>query len=183
MGTFNQKRKMKFASRPKFISESPGSARQSDVASNHFKFEQRGDIEVTTYAVNITPETSGMAQKKKIIGAARAGLTSQVGTFQFFGATMVGLKKINGGSVKASVDGREYTISFSLHSASDKEKESFYNNFFNNLQKKLKLQQFGRKFFDAATARDVAGHDIAVWNGYSTSISERHGGPMAQVDV
>jgi len=29
----------------------------------------------------------------------------------------------------------------------------------------------------------VAGHNIAVWNGYSTSISERHGGPMVQVDV
>jgi hypothetical protein len=95
------------------------------VASNHFKFEQRPGVEITTYAVNITPETSGMAQKKKIMGTARADISAQIGTFQFFGATMVGLKKIDAGSAKATVEGKEYTIGFSLHATSDREKESF----------------------------------------------------------
>ena len=124
-------------------------------------------------------------EQKKIMGTARADISAQIGTFHFFGATMVGLKKIDAGSAKATVEGTEYTIVFGLHDTSDgkDKKECFYNNFFNNLLKKLKLHQIGNKFFDAATARDVSGHDIAVWNGYTTSISERHGGTMAQVDV
>jgi len=156
---------MKFASRPKFLSESPGSARPYEVCSNHFRFEHGTGVEVSAYAVNIAPETAGMAQKKKIIGAARKDITAQVGTFQFFGAILVGVKKTDKGTATAVVEGTSYTISFSFHPTSDKEKESMYNNFFNNLQKMLKLQQFGRKFFDAGTARDVAGHNIAVWNG------------------
>ena len=81
---------MKFASRPKFLSEGPGSAKPYEVASNHFKFDHRDGVEVT---VGISPETSGMAQKKKIIGAARAAITAQVDTFQFFGAILMGTKK------------------------------------------------------------------------------------------
>jgi len=96
---------MKFASRPKFLSEGPGSAKPYEVASNHYKFDHRDGVEVTAYAVGIAPETSGMAQKKKIIGAARAAITAQVGTFQFFGAILMGTKKTDKGSATATVDG------------------------------------------------------------------------------
>ena len=42
---------------------------------------------------------------------------------------------------------------------------SFYNSFFNRLQRNLNLHMIGRSFYDSTTSEKLPEHKIELWNG------------------
>ena len=66
-----------------------------------------------------------MAQKRSIVQAAKASISQSIGTFQFFGSVIVGLKKANQFNAASNVDGQDFTITLNPLEGHSREKETF----------------------------------------------------------
>ena len=60
---------------------------------------------------------------------------------------------------------------------------SFYNSFFNRLQRNLNLHMIGRSFYDSTTSEKLPEHKIELWNGYNTAIHNLEGGSMLRINT
>lgn len=61
--------------------------------------------------------------------------------------------------------------------------KTFFNRFFNNMQRLVGLDMLGRKFFDRHQAAEFNQLGLEIWPGFSTSVIASPSGLLLQIDI
>lgn len=178
---------LKLATRPGTCSI----GRTVSLASNFYTFRASESLVFRLYTVNITPDVaaSDMKLREKIVKRVGNTLREKIGRFVFNNMQLYGSKECSEEvQAESSNEGTTYSVVLQMVGDSTPEKQEqlksgFTNRFFKAMQAKLQLSMIGRKFFNPEAAVELTRHQLTVWPGYTTAVSDTETGSMVCIDV
>lgn len=161
------------------------------LASNFYTFRPSESLVFRLYTVEITPDVpaADMKLREKIVKRVGNTLREHIGRFVFNNMQLYASKECGEPVTAESVtDGTTYAIVLQMVGEANPEKQTqmksgFTNRFFKTMQAKLQLSMIGRKFFNPEAAVELTRHQLTVWPGYTTAVSDTETGSMVCIDV
>jgi aubergine-like protein len=158
--------------------------RKAEVLANYFKVTTKNSA-IYQYAVAFDPPLDSRTMRYSMI-ASHSGLLGE--TFAFDGMQLFLLTKLENKVtyVKStrSQDNQDFEISIQLtNELEPRQCYQLYNIIFRKILRLMKLKQIGRHYFDPSKPAVIPQHNMELWPGYITAISEYDGGAMLNIDV
>jgi aubergine-like protein len=159
--------------------------------SNFYSFKPSDTLSFHLYDLVITPEipASDFKLREKIARRAGNTLREKIGRFVFNNMQLYASKENPELlEIPTTLDSVDYTLTVRIVGEANPEqqvkmKSGFTNRFFKSMQAKLQLSMIGRKFFNPEAAVELTRHQLTVWPGYTTAVSDTSSGSMVCIDV
>mmetsp|Transcript_18130 Transcript_18130/g.32433 ORF Transcript_18130/g.32433 Transcript_18130/m.32433 type:complete len:775 (-) Transcript_18130:767-3091(-) len=168
-----------------------GIGRAINLASNFYTFRPSEALVFRLYTLSINPDVAAtdMKLREKIVKRVGNTLRETIGRFVFNNMQLYASRECAEPVTATSVlDGTSYEITLQMTGEAQAEKQAqmksgFTNRFFKSMQARLQLSMIGRKFFNPEAAVELTRHQLTVWPGYTTAVSETETGQMVCIDV
>ncbi|XP_074597867.1 piwi-like protein 1 [Brevipalpus obovatus] len=140
---------------------------------------------VHLYHVGFEPAVDNIRLRRKALFSCSDIITVIGDTMIFTGYNLYLPKKIEdsicGNYQQANVGDVKITVKY-ISTPSKGELVTFYNNFFNQMMRELKLVQINRRHYDPDCKIPVPAHKLEIWPGYVCAIQDLDGGLLLSCD-
>eukprot|EP00743_Colponemidia_sp_Colp-15_P003871 GILK01004178.1.p1 GENE.GILK01004178.1~~GILK01004178.1.p1 ORF type:complete len:796 (+),score=135.52 GILK01004178.1:65-2389(+) len=165
--------------------------RRVELLTNYYSFRLLNNIPISQYAVDYEPELPAESNdlRRKIWGLARESINQRLGESIFNNTTAYGVNHVEGPlQFQAEFEGVNYkvilrsTMQFTTKNVPQNAVQ-FFNVLFRKAMRSLRLNQIGRKYFDASRAVVQNHHNLEIHPGFSTSIGMTVDDLLLHIDV
>ncbi len=142
------------------------------------------------YKVTVVPEIPNTQLKLyyKILSLLKIPISQHLNPYQPIHSVIYSPTQSEGFTLQVDYENIQYTVTIQSPSLLEltrdqRESKAFVGRFMNILQRNMKLQRVGRKYFNSSESISFGNYKLAAWPGYQSSLKTLKNGFNLNVDL